>query len=217
MITLFHQIALGLIVLWLAAVAIRFRRSPWVLAGGLVALGVFTAAALATGMVSAAALGLAWPLHWLHTVMFALFWTGLMFALSPTADWAASQVVKQEPTLDAFHAIKESRRNLVIGIALAWVLGAVLEELVFRGIVMGAAMPFMGPWFAALLAAIGAGVLHLYQGPRAALIIAQLSFLFGVLYVASGYELWSVILAHGLYDTVAFIRYATGKSKYSRF
>jgi len=39
--------------------------------------------------------------------------------------------------------------------------------------------------------------------------------MFGVLFVISGYNLWAVMLCHGLYDTVAFIRFATKKSKYS--
>ena len=65
------------------------------------------------------------------------------------------------------------------------------------------------------IAALGAGLIHLYQGPRAALIITQLSVLFGVLFVVSGYNLWAVMLCHGLYDTIAFIRFAHKKSKYS--
>ena len=64
-------------------------------------------------------------------------------------------------------------------------------------------------------AALGAGVVHFYQGPRAVVIITQLSVLFGVLFVLSGYNLWSVMLCHGLYDTVTFIRFAARKSKYS--
>jgi hypothetical protein len=68
---------------------------------------------------------------------------------------------------------------------------------------------------AVCIAALGAGLMHLYQGPRAAVIVTQLSVLFGVLFVVSGYNLWAVILCHGMYDTVAFIRFATGKSKYS--
>jgi len=34
--------------------------------------------------------------------------------------------------------------------------------------------------------------------------------------VVAGYNLWAVILCHGFYDTIAFVRFATGKSKYSK-
>jgi membrane protease YdiL (CAAX protease family) len=57
--------------------------------------------------------------------------------------------------------------------------------------------------------------MHFYQGPRAVLIIAQLSVLFGILFVISGYNLWAVMICHGLYDTIAFIRFARKKSRYS--
>jgi membrane protease YdiL (CAAX protease family) len=70
--------------------------------------------------------------------------------------------------------------------------------------------------FAIFVAALVAGLLHSYQGRRAMVIVTQLSVLFGVLFVLSGYNLWAVVLCHGMYDTVAFVRYAFGKSKYSR-
>ena len=55
--------------------------------------------------------------------------------------------------------------------------------------------------------------MHLYQGPRATVIVTQLSVMFGVLFVVSGYNLWAVILCHGMYDTVAFIRFASWEIK----
>jgi membrane protease YdiL (CAAX protease family) len=70
---------------------------------------------------------------------------------------------------------------------------------------------------AVVVAAAGAGVIHLYQGLRAAVIVTQLSMLFGLLFVLSGHDLWAVILCHGLYDTIAFVRFANKTSKYSRF
>jgi membrane protease YdiL (CAAX protease family) len=68
---------------------------------------------------------------------------------------------------------------------------------------------------AIIIAAFGASQFHFYQGARGTLIIFQLSILFGVLFVVSGYSLWSVILCHGAYDTIAFIRFANKISKYS--
>lgn len=64
-------------------------------------------------------------------------------------------------------------------------------------------------------ATAGAFVIHLCQGMRAAFIVTQLSVLFGVPFVISGENLWTVVLCHGLYDTVAFIRFANRSSKYS--
>lgn len=154
----------------------------------------------------------------------AVAWAFAMLALTPVADGIASRWIRKPPNLDVFRQVQQSRTKLIIGIVIAWVLGAFLEELVFRGVVqqwieqnLAAALPLPAATVVAVvLAAIGAGVLHLYQGLRAAVIITQLSVLFGVLFVLSGRNLWSVFLCHGIYDTVAFIRFANKQSKYSR-
>jgi len=221
--TSFQRTALLLTVIWLGIVGIRFRRSTSVLIGGLFAIGVYTAVALARSTVSAVELGLGTPSRPLVTIVLVLVWWGVMLAYSPIADRLATRWFAKPPTLQSFRAIQQSTMKLVAGILVAWVLGGILEELVFRGIVLrsieGWFRPALGVPMAAAcavwLAALGAGVIHLYQGPRAVAIIVQLSVMFGVLFVISGYNLWAVMLCHGLYDTVAFIRFATKKSKYS--
>jgi len=55
---------------------------------------------------------------------------------------------------------------------------------------------------AIFVAAFGPSLFHFYQGLRAMAIIAQLSILFGVLFVFSGFNLWAVMLSHGIYDTL---------------
>jgi uncharacterized protein len=165
-----------------------------------------------------------WPASWAATIVHATAGLAVMLAYSPLADRIATRWVNQPPDLRAFRAIQRSKWSLVAGIVVAWILGGFLEELVFRGIVLQAVRGFASQWFrtpvstaiGVCLAALGAGIIHLYQGRRAAIIIAQLSILFGVLFVVSGYNLWTVILCHGLYDTIAFVRFASGKSKYAK-
>jgi membrane protease YdiL (CAAX protease family) len=107
---------------------------------------------------------------------------------------------------------------------VAWLLGGFLEELVFRGVVLRAVelglAPLASHWIATsaavVVAAVGAAIVHWYQGPRATVIIMQLSVLFGVLFVVSGHNLWAAILCHGSYDTIAFVRFASGKSRYAK-
>jgi CAAX protease family protein len=155
----------------------------------------------------------------------AIVWALAMLALTPVADWIASRWIRKPPTLDVFRQLQQSRAKLIIGIVIAWMLGAFLEELVFRGVIqqwveqnVAGMVPLSAATVVAVVvAAVGAGVLHLYQGLRAAVIITQLSVLFGVLFVVSGRNLWSVFLCHGIYDTVAFIRFANKQSRYSRF
>ncbi len=167
--------------------------------------------------------GLGPPDSWLLTVIFAAGWLALMLAYSPIADRIASRLVSQPPKLDAFRATQRSTGALIAGIIVAWILGGFLEEILLRGIVLQTVNEFLNDRMnsvpaaalAILAAAVLAGVVHLYQSRRGALIIAQLSVLFGLLYVLSGYNLWTVILCHGMYDTIAFIRFARRKSRYS--
>jgi membrane protease YdiL (CAAX protease family) len=221
-VTTFQKIGLLLTAIYIVVVVVRFRRSSVVLIGGLVALGLYTLVALAYGQVTLSEIGLG-SHSWLPTIGFALVWLGLMLAYSPLADRLASRWFHKPPTLGTFRAIQESTAKLIAGIVVAWMLGGFLEELVFRGIVLRSVASLMSAWPAApiaiaiavCVAALGAGLMHLYQGPRATVIVTQLSVLFGILFVVSGYNLWAVILCHGMYDTVAFIRFASGKSKYS--
>ncbi|MGV8084492.1 MAG: type II CAAX prenyl endopeptidase Rce1 family protein [Coriobacteriia bacterium] len=173
--------------------------------------------------MSLADLGFGAPHSWLATFGAALLGLAVMLAYSPVADRLASRLVAAPPSLEAFRVLRRSWVSLTVGILVAWSLGGFLEEFVLRGIVVRGLGGLLGPLLgrtAALVvgvvaAALLAGLVHLYQGRRGALIVAQLSVLFGVLYVASGLNLWAVILCHGMYDTIAFIRFARGQSRYS--
>ena len=155
--------------------------------------------------------------------LLALGWLSLMLAYSPVADLIGRRVVGEPPRLATFRGLQQDWRRFLMGILVAWALGGFLEEIVFRGIVLqwieALLTPLLG-WIGVVVAvcaaAFGAGVVHLYQGPRGALIVGQLSVLFGVLYVVSGHDIWAVVLCHGLYDTIAFVRFARKESRYSR-
>jgi len=222
-VTTFQQTALLLTVIWLMLVLVRFRRSRIVLIGGLFALGLYTLVALVLGKVTLDELGLGIAHAWVPTIGLTFVWLGLMIAYSPVADWFATRWFDKPPTLESFRVIQQSTGTLIAGIQAAWVLGGILEELIARGIVLKSVEVMLSAWVpepiaaaaAVCIAGLGAGIMHSYQGPRAMVIITQLSVLFGVLFVISGYNLWAVILCHGLYDTIAFVRFAHKHSKYS--
>jgi membrane protease YdiL (CAAX protease family) len=223
--TAFHAYALAGVAIWLLAVALWFRRSTPVLVGGLALAGLGAVGAVhVTHTVTPEDLGLTHAGTWTHVFLYALGGLGVMLAWSPVADRIATRFVAKPPTLGAFKALQQSVPKLLAGIVIAWVLGGILEELVLRGIVEQAveglgAQALPRPLAAGLgiaAAAGGAAILHLYQGPRAVIIITQLSVLFGLVFVLSGHNLWAVILCHGLYDTIAFVRFAMGWSRYSK-
>jgi membrane protease YdiL (CAAX protease family) len=208
--------------LWM--VAVRHHAERAIFAAGLG--GVVLYLALATLGDSAprsvlASYPLVSPVRTLASALVAL---GAAIVYSPVADRLASRWVSEPPRLRVFEPLKRSRRNLVMGIAVAWLLGGFIEEFVFRGVVLVSTSACLSRWLAhppatavaICAAAFGAGLFHSYQGLRAVIVVTQLSVLFGVLFVATGYDLWATVLCHGLYDTIAFVRFARGGSSFSR-
>jgi membrane protease YdiL (CAAX protease family) len=193
------------------------------LIGGLFVVGLYVLVSFFYGQVTLAELGLGNSHSWGTTFGFGIVGLGLMLAVSPVADRIASHWFAKPPTLEVFGAIQQSRGKLIAGIIAAWVMGGFLEEMIARGIVLTSLATFFAAWIslpiasaaAICITAIGAGLMHSYQGPRAVLIITQLSILLGLLFVISGFNLWAVMLCHGLYDTIAFVRFANKKSRYA--
>lgn len=222
--TTFQQSALILIIIWLVLVVFRFPRSGTILIGELLLLGLYTIVSVLYGKVTLQELGLSAARSWVSTIGFAVVGLVAILGYSPIADRLAVRWFEKPPTLEAFAAIQQSISKLIAGIVVTWLLGGILEELIARGIVLRSVEVLLSPrltkplatGIAVCVTAIGAGLLHSYQGRRAMAIITQISFLFGLLFVVNGYTLWAVILCHGLYDTTAFIRFASGKSRYSK-
>lgn len=222
--TPFQAYALLLIAVWLAIVVVWFRRSTVVLIAGMFVVSIYTLVAVIRGNATWGSLGLSAPGSWLRAIGFALGGLAVMLGYSPLADKIATRWVAKPPSLDAFRMLQQSRTKLILGIIAAWILGGFLEELIARGLVLQAIERMASPWgiryaatgIAIIVAAAGAGALHAYQGLRAVIIVTQLSVLFGILFVMSGYNLWPVVLCHGLYDTIAFIRFANKTSRYSK-
>jgi membrane protease YdiL (CAAX protease family) len=94
---------------------------------------------------------------------------------------------------------------------LVWLSAAIGEEIVFRGFLIGRLeVAFGGASRAAttasvILATALFAFAHAYQGPTGILITGILGLVFAVLFVASGRNLWTNIIAHGVYDTGSFL------------
>lgn len=100
---------------------------------------------------------------------------------------------------------------LVLGVYTVFLVG-LTEELAFRGFLMSRLARLFGGgemgWVAAVAAtAVLFGALHAAQGPLGVLNGLVLGLLLGMVFLRCGRNLWVVILAHSLYDTVRLVQY----------
>lgn len=115
------------------------------------------------------------------------------------------------PPLDVSYIRNAIRGDLVSYIAwmllVVWGSAAFGEELLNRGFILNRLLALCGQGRAGVtLAIIGQGIifgaLHAIQGPTGMLVTAYIGMVFAGVYFLAGRNLWPVILAHGLIDSV---------------
>ena len=108
-------------------------------------------------------------------------------------------------------SIVDGVRGSLVGflqwLVIVWVLVAFLEELVYRGYLMREFLRLAGDStlsmvIALILSSAVFGLAHLYQGISGGLSSGVIGLALGLIYLASGFNLWLLILIHGVIDTV---------------
>jgi uncharacterized protein len=165
---------------------------------------------LRDGGVSAA--GLQRPKSWPKTVVMAItaaavLLLGSEFVVQPLARhiWHRPEHVSSLFTVPA-HDWKFALRNL----AIVWVFAGFGEELGYRGYLLTRAADLgnrskMAYLVAMLYVAILFGFGHFYKGPQGVMDSIYSGLVLGSVYLLSGRNLWTSILAHGITDTIAVV------------
>src|SRR5713101_5161439 len=112
--------------------------------------------------------------------------------------------------LSKFKDVQGNLELAVLGVFYALIGAGFYEEFTFRGFLMqGLAMMFGGSRSAWIVACIAQGALfglaHAYQNPLGIAITGTLGVLMGLLVLASGRNLWPVIIGHGVFDASRFV------------
>ena len=201
---------------------VLFLNSPYLL------LGLVASVILAWGMLwlrnnTWKDVGFRKPDHMGRLVLITLIATAILFPLSTFAIQAIKAFTGQTPNLEAFEAIRGNLHALVAGLVVAWIFGAFLEEFLFRGFLLNTFHELLSKegnpkWVAWTGAVVGTSVLvgvgHLYQGIVGMMGTGLIAVGFSVIYLINQRNLWSCILAHGLYNTVAFVLVYNGMVLY---
>jgi uncharacterized protein len=149
--------------------------------------------------------GLKRPASWMRT-----FAIGIGLAAIVLIAMYLSEKAGFRRDLSKFKDIQGNLELAALGVFYALIGAGFYEEFTFRGFLMQALAMFFGAsrgaWIAACVVQ-GAlfGAAHAYQNPLGIAITGTLGVLMGLLVLASGRNLWPVIIGHGLFDASRFV------------
>jgi membrane protease YdiL (CAAX protease family) len=120
------------------------------------------------------------------------------------------------PDLSDFASLAGNLKLLLIYLALVWVLGALGEELVYRGYLMNRVAGLFRnakvAWTVSLIVvSVAFGCAHLDQGSTGMVENIVDGLLLGALYLACGRNLAVPVIAHAFSDTLDFLLIYLGK------
>jgi membrane protease YdiL (CAAX protease family) len=203
----------------LAVLALMFGVRPAARSVGIATysgpLAIVLAVALATVFLARRgerwrALGLTRPPHLGRAAAWALgTFLVLMMFLPPVLQTIATALALPPQDLARLGDIRhDTVRYLVLLIPIGWGTAAFGEELVFRGFLNTRLATAFGSGQAAIALSVVAqallfGLGHVYLGPRGVMNAAAIGLVMGGVYWVNGRNLWPLIIAHGLVDSVS--------------
>jgi len=150
-------------------------------------------------------IGLKRPKSWTRTLIIGVGLAAIVFVAMYLSERAGFR-----RDLSKFKPVEGNLELAVLSVFYALIGAGFYEEFTFRGFLMqGLAMLFggsRGAWIGACLVQ-GAlfGLAHTYQNPLGIAITGTLGILMGLLVLASGRNLWAVVIGHGLFDASRFV------------
>ena len=162
----------------------------WLRGDGLVGLGFFP------------------PENWGMTILWSfLLGIAIQFASTLLLEPFSDKVTNSTTDHSLFESLRGNLKNFLFLLVSVWVLVAFLEEIIFRGYMMGDIAELIGTSKPALavnliLTSVLFGLAHWYQGKSGALSTGIVGVVLGILFIASGFNLWLPILTHGFIDTL---------------
>jgi membrane protease YdiL (CAAX protease family) len=182
-----------------------FKRVPGI---GVIAALVIIGITVLLGGDGLIALGLFPPENWGITIWWSiLLGVGIQLASTLFLEPFADKVTKSTTDHSAFEGLRGNLLNFLIILLTVWILMAFVEEIIFRGYMMGEIAELIGTSKVALavnviVSSVLFGLAHWYQGKSGALSTGMIGAVLGILFITSEFNLWLPILTHGFIDTI---------------
>lgn len=161
-------------------------------------------------------LGLSRPRSWARALLavvalYAAVIAGMLLIVEPLAHGLGWRPLD----LSTFANLRGNSIELAKMLLIAWTTAAIGEELLFRGFLLARLETSLGDrrMFTALAVVLQAalfGVAHAYLGPRGMASAALVGLIYGTWFMLRGRNLWPLIIAHGLTDTVSLFAIYAG-------
>jgi uncharacterized protein len=153
--------------------------------------------------------------NWTSTILWSIF-LGLVIQLLSTLviEPFSDMVTKSKTDHSMFDGLRGNLKSFLLMLMVVWVVVAFVEEVIFRGYMMGEIITIFGDskpvvGAALVLTSVIFGLAHWYQGRSGALSTGIIGFMMGLIFIYAGYNLWLPILTHGFIDTAGlFLIYA---------
>jgi hypothetical protein len=209
---LIDMVVLVAVTFLLDAVVGAFVPAPISLQTGFVfdAIGKMLLVGVAWGLIrlrgeTLADIGLKRPASWMRTFMIGIGLAAIVFIAMYLSEKAGFR-----RDLSKFKDVQGNLELALLGVFYAFIGAGFYEEFMFRGFLMQGLAMFLGGgrggWIVAcVVQGVLFGAAHAYQNPLGIAITGTLGVLMGLLVLASGRNLWPVIIGHGLFDASRFV------------
>lgn len=153
---------------------------------GIIIAVIFLVIAIGLDKLNLSEIGFSAPKSGLTTILWSLG-LGIVIAFISThiIEPAAENKVGQSHDLSIFEKMGGNWKQFLLMLATAWILASLLEEIIFRGLLLSA----LGP----------------LNGKSGAISIAIIGLIIGGIFIWNVYSFWMPILTLGVIDTIDFI------------
>ena len=153
-------------------------------------------------------LGLKRPKHWIRLILMVIVAIVTTAILASVALPLLTRLTGSLEGSGVASTFQSPLSFIAYVLIIAWGAAGFCEELIFRGFLLNQFARLFGEskagWgLAILFQAALFGLCHYPQGLTGIIITGLIGLLFGVLYLLAGRNLWCLILAHGIVDTLS--------------
>jgi membrane protease YdiL (CAAX protease family) len=168
---------------------------------------------------SFAEIGFRRPMSWRRTLLQGLgIGVGLQLAFSILIDPLIERLTGIPLDLSSLDGMRGNLASYLVILALGWLVGGFLEEMLFRGYLLKRLQIVVGDSsranaIAVMLPALAFGLAHSYQGASGMISTGLFGAILGVIFVSATGNLWLPVLVHGFSNTLGITLIYTNGDK----